>query len=132
MHRRRYDPRRGAILLVVLMLLTLMAIIGLVFVFYAAGAATSARLACDGESLSGPDVEPELLLAYFLGQLLYDVDDEAGLGSALRGHSLARLMYGWNADDPDGNDTPFNGTGRLHEPGPFTVGGTKLDAGTFR
>jgi hypothetical protein len=134
MVRRRYDPscgparRRGVILLVVLMLLTLMAIIGLAFVFYASSAATSARMARDSESLGGPDVEPELLLAYFLGQLLYDVDDDAGLGSALRGHSLARLTYGWNADDPDGNATPFNGTGRLHEPGPFTVaGGTKLD-----
>jgi hypothetical protein len=33
-------------------------------------------------------------------------------------------MYGWNADNPDGNVTPFNGTGRLHEPFTFQVGPT--------
>jgi hypothetical protein len=59
-----------------------------------------------------------LLLAYFLGQLVYDAkDDEDGVASALRGHSLARSMYGY--DDQDVNQTPFNGTGRLHAPSPF-------------
>src|SRR5262249_7453426 len=84
--------------------------------------------------LTRPDVEPEQLLAYFLGQLLYDCpDDPRGVYSGLRGHSLSRNMLGLNyqvgADgrirrnaaselvDAAGsvlNDVPFNGTGRLH------------------
>ncbi len=104
--------RRGVILLVVLALLTLFALIGITFVLYADAEAAAARIAREAESQSAPDVEPELLLAYFLGQLLYDVDDNSGVYSALRGHSLARLMYG--NDDEAINDTAFNGTGRLH------------------
>jgi hypothetical protein len=109
--------RRGVILLVVLALLTLFATIGLTFVLYADAEATAARIAREAESQTAPNVDPELLLAYFLGQLIYDVDDTRGVYSALRGHSLARLMYGYHAE---GTDTqPFNGTGRLHS-GPGT------------
>jgi hypothetical protein len=116
MFRRRpsaASPRRGVILLVVVTLLTLFAVVGLAFVFYAQAEADAARLARDAESPSRADVDPETLLAYFLGQLIYDVnDDESGVYSALRGHGLARLMYGY---DPDGvNDRPFDGVGRLH------------------
>jgi hypothetical protein len=100
--------------MVVLILLTLFAVVGLSFVLYADSAARSARLAREAEVPSRPDVDPELLCAYFLGQLLYDVDDQTGISSALRGHSLARDMYAWNSDNPDSNITPFNGTGRLH------------------
>ncbi len=109
--------RRGVILLVVLALLTLFALIGITFVLYADAEATAARIAREAESRRDPDVEPELLLAYFLGQLLYDVDDSSGVYSALRGHSLARLLYG--NDDEATNDAAFNGTGRLHT-GPET------------
>jgi hypothetical protein len=116
-------PRRGIILLVVLALLTLLALVGLTFVLYADAEAASARLHREAQSRQQADVEPELLLAYFLGQLVYDVDDDVGLDSCLRGHSLARLAYGWNPDDPVGNVTPFNGTGRLHEPVSFLAGG---------
>lgn len=104
--------RRGVILLVVLAMLALFALVGLTFVLYADAEATSARIAREAQSLSTPDVEPEPLLAYFLGQLIYDVDDSSGVYSALRGHSLARLMYG--NDDDATNDTAFNGAGRLH------------------
>jgi hypothetical protein len=111
-------PRRGVILLVVLALLTLFAILGVTFVLYAQAEETAARVARDAESLTVPDMEPELLLALFLGQLLYDVgDDDVGVSSGLRGHSLARLQYG--ADDAGRNDVPFNGSGRLHYPSPF-------------
>jgi hypothetical protein len=121
---RGRPPRRGLVLAVVLALLTLFAALGLAFVWYADSAATAAHHCREGENLDRPDLEPELLLAYFLGQLIYDVDDDGPLDSALRGHSLARSMYGWNADDPDGNDTAFNGTGRLHEPIVIGGGGT--------
>jgi hypothetical protein len=128
------DPRQSrrrpaVILLIVLLLLTLFAIVGLSFVLYADSAATAARIAREAESSTVPDVSPRLLLSYFLGQLLYDVDDETGIDSALRGHSLGRNLYGWDSNRPQGNDTPFNGTGRLHEPVAFPgkVNPTLLD-----
>ena len=37
----------------------------------------------------------------------------------LRGHSLARTLYG--SDDAAVNDVPFNGMGRLHYDSPFRV-----------
>lgn len=123
-------PRRGIILLVVLFLLTLFAIVGITFVLYADATAHSARLFRESESVGVPYEEPELLLAHFLGQLLFDVyDDEAGVSSALRGHSLARNMYGLNTTYTpatgtwstlaNSNITPYNGTGRLHYPSPL-------------
>jgi hypothetical protein len=116
--RHRTPKRRGVILLVVLSLLTLFALVGLTFLLYANALADSARLSREAEHRGRVDLEPELLLAYFLGQLLYDTkDDETGVLSALRGHSLARLMYGY--DQREDNRTPFNGSGRLHT-GPGT------------
>jgi hypothetical protein len=103
-------------------MLTLFALVGLTFVLYAGALADSARISREAEDRGRVDVEPELLLAYFLGQLLYDAkDDAAGVSSALRGHGLARLMYGF--DDEGNNLTPFNGTGRLHEPVTFPADG---------
>jgi hypothetical protein len=116
-------------------MLMLFAVVGVAFVFYGESMATSARLSREAESRQQADADPELLLAYFLGQFIYDVkDDEAGVSSALRGHSLARLMYGY--DDEGYNITPFNGTGRLHTgPGtygnPFTVDDFKLPNYTY-
>jgi hypothetical protein len=128
---RSSERRRGVILLVVLSLLTLFALVGLTFVLYAQSARESSRLHLDAESQARPDVDPELLLAYFLGQLVFDVpDDERGVYSALRGHSLARNLFGMNYEvGPGGivrnasgelagplglalNDVPFNGAGR--------------------
>jgi hypothetical protein len=107
--------RRAVVLLLVLMLLTLFAVVGISFVLYANAAATAAQLHRESESLSKPDVDPELLFAYFLGQLIYDVpDDERGAYSALRGHSLARSIYGSNDTPGCANILPFNGVGRLH------------------
>src|SRR4051794_28665685 len=99
------EPRRGVILLVVVALLTLFAIVGLSFVLYAEAEARVAEAARAAESPSQPDGDPELLMSFFLGQMLYDVPDPAagsewGAYSAMRGHSLARLMYGYN-DDPN-------------------------------
>jgi hypothetical protein len=51
-------------------------------------------------------MEPEQALAFFLNQLLYDVNDDAtGVGSGLRGHSLARNMYGYNYSSTSGTAT---------------------------
>src|SRR5262245_35406560 len=94
--RRPNEPRRGVILLVVLAMLTLFAIVGITFVYVADGQATAARLAREAEGQLRPDIDPEAVFAFALGQLLYDCnDDESGVYSALRGHSLSRNMYGW-------------------------------------
>jgi len=110
--------RRAVILIVVLALLALFAVIGLSFVFYASSAAKTSQLAREAENQNSADVDPELLLSYFLGQLIYDTDDKLGIYSAMRGHSLARTMYGLNYDPITNvllpNNVPFNGTGRLH------------------
>ena len=84
---------------------------------YADAEATSARLVREAEASSRPDMDAGLLLAYFLGQFVCDVDDQGGVFSALRGHSLVRLLYGYN--DRAGNAIPFSGTGRLHLPSVF-------------
>jgi hypothetical protein len=121
------ETRRGIILLVVISFLTLFAVIGLSFVLYATSASTAARYFRESHSQRSADLEPELLFAYFLGQFLYDVPDDAtGVYSGLRGYGLCRNMFGLNyAINPDGtfqmaaNHVPFNGTGRLHYPGPL-------------
>jgi hypothetical protein len=108
------QERRGIVLLVVMALLTLFAAVGLSFVFYAEAEATAASFGTDAPRKNVPDIDPELLMAYYLGQLLYDVDDTNGVYSAMRGHSLARNMYGYNYQAGATNMNPYNGPGRLH------------------
>src|ERR1700676_3791988 len=87
--------RRGVVLLVVLAMLTLFAAVALSFVYYADAEARASRYASQAEVGAIPDVEPELLLAFALNQLLFDVkDDLSGTASALRGHGLMRSLYG--------------------------------------
>ena len=102
--------RDGVILLVVISLLVLFSLVGLAFVVYAEGQANVARLWREAETAQRPDMDQELLLAYFLSQLIYDTDNPH---SALRGHSFARTMYG-----RPGGTVAFNGTGRLHNGNP--------------
>jgi hypothetical protein len=104
--RKAAGDREGIILLVVISMLVLFSLVGLAFVVYAEGQANTSRIWREGESIQQPDMDPELLLAYFLGQLIYDTNDPT---SALRGWGLGTNMYG-----PPGSTTAFNGTGRLH------------------
>ncbi len=124
-HPATHAPREGVILIVVIVLLTLFAVIGLTFVLYSDAEATASRLFREAQNLDDdrPDESPLALLNFGLGQLVFDVDDTklAQKNSAIRGHSLARNMYGWNTDFitdpvtfPFSNLYPFNGTGRLH------------------
>lgn len=121
--------RQGVILLVVVSMLTLFAIVGLSFVMYAESEAKGSLYQREAQSEFRPDVDPDMLAAFALGQLIYDVpDDETGVYSAMRGHSLARSMYGQNDMlrwyDPTRPAEPnesvgaanlhaFNGVGRL-------------------
>jgi hypothetical protein len=123
MRLNRTNQRRGIILLVVLSLLTLFAIVGVAFVLYADSEATSARVAREAETQQRADVDPQQALSFLLGQLIYDVNDDAtGVTSGLRGHSFARTMYGYNytaIGAPGVNVVPYSGVGRLH----YTQGG---------
>jgi hypothetical protein len=95
-------PRKGIILLVVLALLTLFTIIGISFVLYADAAAKQAQTGKEANVEFRPNMSPEECLSLFLDQLIFDVrDDESGVYSSLRGHSLSRNMYGFNYDWAD-------------------------------
>jgi hypothetical protein len=111
------QERRGVILIVVLALLTLFTTVGLAFVLVSGSLADSARIAREEQTGNVPNTNPELAVSIFLGQLLYDVPDDAnGVYSAMRGNSLERDMYGWNppTNGPGQlNDRAFSGTGRL-------------------
>jgi hypothetical protein len=102
------------ILMIVLAMLTLFAILGLSFVLYAESEAVSARLEREAQVASQADIAPDGLLNYFLGQFLYDTNNTTGVYSAMRGHSLARSLYGYNDTPGATNAVPFCGTGRLH------------------
>lgn len=102
---RALAARQGVILLVVITLLTLFAVVGITFVLYAQAEASSMRVARQGESLQHPDADPELLLSYYLNQLIYDTNNPQ---SSMRNWGLATNMYG-----QAGGTVPFNGVGRL-------------------
>ena len=125
----QWTKRRGVVLLVVLALLSLFAAVAISFVLYADAEAVATRYAVQAQQSAAPDADPELLLAYFLKQQLFDVkDDPGGVASALRGHSLMRTMWGsqYELASNDtlvlGNNTiAYNGTGRLHQTYPATA-----------
>ena len=85
----RAAPRRGVILMVLAML-TLFSIVGVTFVLFSDATAMSARINKEGETQIRPDMDPELAMAMFLGQLIYDLrDDPTGVQSSMRGHSFS-------------------------------------------
>jgi len=111
------QSRRGVILLVVMALLSLFAAVGISFVIYAEMVATSAKYNREAVAPQQPDVDPELMMNYFLSRFIHGDENQY---SALRGNDLATSVYGWN---PSGqNETPFNGMGRLHYTLPGTFG----------
>jgi hypothetical protein len=123
-HRLQQPPREGIILLVVITLLTLFALAGLAFVYYAQAKSDAARVYREARDnkfggTDGPDTPPEELFGEFLRQAIYDVGDDAvSAASAMRGHSFARTMYGYNYDVTQRNlilnNNAYNGTGKLH------------------
>jgi hypothetical protein len=91
--------RKGVILLVVISLLTLFAIVGISFVLYANAEANASKVYREAANQNQIDMEPELLFNMFLGQLIYDdEDDYTGAFSGMHGYSLGRSMYGYTHD----------------------------------
>jgi hypothetical protein len=109
-------PRRAVILMVVLVLLTLFAIVGLTFVLYADSESKIAQIAREAESQQTSQFNSNsyALLNFAMSQLLFDQDNKTGVYSAARGHSFGRSMYGYNDMPGAANFLPFNGTGRLY------------------
>ena len=125
-------PRRGIVLLVVIAMLTIFAVIGVAFVYYADAERTSSKYYREAQAAPQPDVDPEIAFGYFLQQLIFPVSDggpnadPSGVFSVLRGHELLRNMFGWNYKlNPNGtimdpalskvfNNQPYDGTGRWH------------------
>lgn len=113
--------RRAAILLITIVLLMLFLVIGMCFLVFAEAQATSSRIYREASLYLAENryPTPEEMFGFALGEIIYDVPDDpatAGPYSAIRGHSLARNMYGWNYDATGAgshNETPFNGSGRL-------------------
>ncbi len=133
----RAAPRRGgAILLTMFALIVLLMLLGLVFMMHAASEKALAeryRDAATVPSALAPD--PGSTADHFFGTLIYDTKDDydpatdrsASLLNALRGHSLARAMYGSRSSYPAptvpptplppwaGSATPWAGVGIFHE-----------------
>jgi hypothetical protein len=128
--RNSRSDRRGVVLLVVITLLTLFAVVGLAFLLYAESQATSSRVWREAQNAQAP-LDPREFINWALGQIIYDVpNDDKGVYSALRGHSLSRDMYGWRGptgSDPwptggaNPNTVPFSGSGRLRGYAPFAA-----------
>ena len=138
------QKRKGVILLVVLAMITLLTVLGLTFVLYSDASEATARINMEGErsafQVNPIDYPAYELMQHAFGQLVFGVeDDDIGQQSAIRGHELARDIYGYRYSGPaqsssdlqagnqttshivGQNDRPFRGTGRLR------VGGNDSD-----
>jgi hypothetical protein len=89
----RASERRGIVLVLVLAMLGLLALVGITFATYAGQSKINNRIFM--QSLFQPQADE--LIDFGLAQLITDTND---IRSAIRGHSLARDMYG---DDATGN-----------------------------
>src|SRR5271157_3595520 len=85
--RRNDRNRRGVVLILVLGILALMALVGITFATFSGQSRISARNFA--QSMNQP--QRDELMDYALSQLISDTADRR---SAIRGHSLARDMYG--------------------------------------
>ena len=92
--RRNQRHGRGVVLILILGILALMALIGITFATFSGQSRISARNFA--QSMNQP--QRDELMDYALAQL---ISDTADIRSAIRGHSMARDMYG--------NDGNFNG-----------------------
>ena len=98
--------RRGIVLVLVLAVLGLMAVIGITFATFSGQSRISARNFA--QSVNQP--QRDELMDYALAQL---ISDTADIRSSIRGHSMARDMYG--------NDAVFNGYLTQRPDGAYTA-----------
>src|SRR5262245_26694148 len=123
-HRRPH--RRGtSFVLIVVVMISFAAAVGVAFALFAGQSLRISQAVKDGQGGGGLQLprapEPASVVNRFLGSLIYDVGDGADpatvneeLTNALRGHSIARSMYG--RDPSVGVSTiPFNGVGTFRE-----------------
>src|SRR3954470_1610312 len=92
--RQNHGARKGIVLVLVLGMLGLMAVIGITFATFTGQSRISARNFA--QSVNQP--QRDELMYFALSQLIMDTND---IRSAIRGHSMARDMFG--------NDAFFNG-----------------------
>ena len=110
--------RKAIILLVVVVLLTLFAVIGLSFLLFAENEANVARIAREGESkrenVGDTAPIPDDAAGRVIASIIFPDDNP---DSVLRGWDLARAVYGWSQDNgaPNASDhrVPYNGLGRV-------------------
>lgn len=120
-HRR--PPRRGtSFILIVVVMLSLFSAVGTAYALFAMREARLA-MARKGEQGGGTGAPPRApdptdTINRFLSTLIYDtgdgVTDTTELTNALRGHGIARSMYGRDLLNPF-NTNPWNGVGLFHE-----------------
>lgn len=112
---RTSTSRRGAILLIVLVLLALFAVVGLAFVLFSQAEAQNARIMKEGMTGGAEAPDPQAPLNEILRQVLYGTTDSGtAVTSSLRGHNLAMLMYG-NHPNAASNTVPYSGIGTFSE-----------------
>jgi hypothetical protein len=145
---RLQNRRRGGAFVVVIGFLALGLSLGIAFFFKAVSVADASRKfreagqggraagVTNGAIGSNDDESPPQpydLFNFALGQAIYDVaDDETGVYSAMRGHGIARSMYGWKdaatafneVNNPLAPPPPaYSGFGRTHFAEPNLPGG---------
>ncbi|MEY4612129.1 MAG: hypothetical protein RL179_102 [Planctomycetota bacterium] len=118
--------RPGMILLIVVAFLSMFLVVGTTYLLLADSIRKTSDFdlnATDKRSDFAlmPDIDPRYMFNFALGQILYDVADPTAFdpttkkilttNSSLRGHSLARDMYG-GYKVAGANDRPFQGNGK--------------------
>src|SRR5205807_76413 len=116
--------RRGTVTIIVVSFLLVFFILALTFAFYSIAEADQAKVYKDSVNVgmngsfdAGPPPDADGLFDKALGDIIFGPPDGVpGAFNVLRGHDLARLVYGWNpAWDPADPKTwatqPYNGIG---------------------
>jgi hypothetical protein len=125
LNTKKNVKRSGMILLIVVAFLSMFLVVGTTYLLVADSIRRTSEFdlnATDKRSDFAlmPDIDPRYMFNFALGQILYDVSDPVLVGtkvvttnSALRGHSLARDIYGGYILGGV-NDRPFQGSGKTN------------------
>ncbi len=110
--RRRQSDRRGSTLLVVLVLMTMLASLGVIFYVFAAQERASANYYSDGAKVKQFDIDKDTLFDFGIRQLIEGPQPGSFRNSALSGrrHALLPNMLGLDTTGKKLDFSPFNGT----------------------